>query len=226
VVLVIDLERPERFYYIITRSNWRSWMAWGAWFLTAHGALSALWLLAGWFGMDAVLDWLVLPVIVVGLMATSYTGFLFAQGLARDLWQGPTAAIDLVAQSGAAGAAALLVAGVLIGDRADDAVAILGGILTVSLIAHLVILVFEHLLAPSPTLHHEMAVHTIRRGAYARLFWGGTIAAGTIVPLALLLAIGTTTSGALTCLAALLALAGGAVWEYIWVEAGQSVPIS
>src|SRR5439155_24590694 len=27
--LVLDLERPERFYYILTRPNWRSWMVWG-----------------------------------------------------------------------------------------------------------------------------------------------------------------------------------------------------
>jgi hypothetical protein len=26
--------------------------------------------------------------------------------------------------------------------------------------------------------------------------------------------------------AAVLALAGGAAWDYIWVEAGQSVPLS
>ena len=36
VVLVIDLERPERFYYILTRPNWTSWMARGAFLLTAH----------------------------------------------------------------------------------------------------------------------------------------------------------------------------------------------
>src|SRR3954468_8080872 len=49
-VLVFDLERPERFYYILTRGNTRSWMVWGAWFLTGHGAISGAWLLAGWFG--------------------------------------------------------------------------------------------------------------------------------------------------------------------------------
>jgi hypothetical protein len=32
VVLVADLERPERFYYILLRPNWRSWMVWGAYF--------------------------------------------------------------------------------------------------------------------------------------------------------------------------------------------------
>jgi Fe-S-cluster-containing dehydrogenase component len=32
-LLIADLDRPERFYYILLRSNWRSWMVWGAWFL-------------------------------------------------------------------------------------------------------------------------------------------------------------------------------------------------
>jgi formate-dependent nitrite reductase membrane component NrfD len=158
------------------------------------------------------------------LLATSYTGFLFAQGLGRDLWQGPSAAIDLVAQSFAAGAAALLLVAVFMGGRAGDSVPVLGNILVTALLAHLVILAFEHLLAPSPTRHHEMAVETIRRGAYARLFWGGAIVAGGLIPIALLLTIGA--SAGLTSVAALLALAGGAAWEYIWVEAGQAVPLS
>ena len=110
VVLILDLDRPERFYYILTRSNWRSWMVWGAWFLTAHGALSALWLISGWSGSDAGLSILCWPVIVIALLATSYTGLLFAQGLARDLWQGHFATIDLAAQSGLAGSATLLLA--------------------------------------------------------------------------------------------------------------------
>ena len=88
VVLIVDLERPERFYYILTRSNWRSWLVWGSWFLTAHGILSFVWLGAAWFGWDAGLDALIVPVAIVAVLATSYTGFLFAQGLARDLWQG------------------------------------------------------------------------------------------------------------------------------------------
>ena len=226
VVLIIDLERPERFYYILTRSNWRSWMVWGAWFLTAHGALSALWLAAGWMGWTNVLGWLVLPTVIVAILATSYTGFLFAQGLARDLWQGPAAAIDLVAQSGAAGAASLLLVAALMSGGAADAVPLLGNALAASLLAHLVILAFEHLLSPSPTRHHEMAVDTIRRGPYARLFWGGAVIGGGIVPLAFLLTVGAGASVAITCIVSMLALAGGAAWEYIWVEAGQSVPLS
>jgi formate-dependent nitrite reductase membrane component NrfD len=222
VVLIVDLERPERFYYILTRSNWRSWMVWGAYFLTAHGVLSAAWLAAGWFEWRGAFVPLAIPVVAAAILATSYTGFLFAQGLGRDLWQGPSAAIDLVAQAAVAGSAALLICAALMGD-ADALVTVLGRILAVALGAHLVILLFEHALAPSPTRHHELAVRTITRGAYARLFWGAAVLAGGVLP-ALILALDAP--AAVASLAALLALAGSTAWEYIWVEAGQSVPLS
>jgi len=69
-VLVADLERPERFYYMLVRPNWRSWMVWGTWFLIAHGAVTALWLGAGWFGWSAALTVLAVPAIVTSILAT------------------------------------------------------------------------------------------------------------------------------------------------------------
>jgi Fe-S-cluster-containing dehydrogenase component/formate-dependent nitrite reductase membrane component NrfD len=224
-VLVIDLERPERFYYILTRSNWRSWLVWGSWFLALHGTISGIWLLAGWFGWTGVMTFLAWPAIVLAVLATAYTGFLFAQGLARDLWQGPHAALDLIAQSGAAGAASLLLATLAVSDGAA-ARPLLGWILAASLLVHVLILLFENVLSPSPTRHHELAVHTIRRGAYAPLFWGVAIAAGGLLPFVVLVAMGSSAPVAVTMAASVLALAGGAAWEYIWVEAGQSVPLS
>jgi len=229
LVLIVDLERPERFYYILTRSNWRSWLVWGTWFLAAHGTISGLWLLSGWMGWDRVIDALAVPAVPVAVLATSYTGFLFAQGLGRDLWQGPHAAIDLIAQSGAAGAATLILTGVLVGvGGSHEGIWLLGTIFFFSVLAHLAILIFETVLSPSPTRHHELAVHTIRRGAYSRLFWGAAIGAGGVAPLLLSVIpvhipiLGTP----LLVTICLLALAGGAAWDYIWVEAGQSVPLS
>jgi len=200
-------------------------MVWGAWFLAGHGAISGAWLLAGWFGWTGALTMLAWPAIVLATLATAYTGFLFAQGLGRDLWQGPHAAIHLVAQSGAAGAASLLLAAVVL-DAPAPARQLLGWILGGSLIAHIMILLFENVLSPSPTRHHELAVETIRRGHYASLFWGIAIAAGGILPLAAILALGGAAHAALIAAIAVLALAGSAAWEYIWVEAGQSVPLS
>jgi Fe-S-cluster-containing dehydrogenase component/formate-dependent nitrite reductase membrane component NrfD len=225
-VLVIDLERPERFYYILTKPNWRSWMVWGAWFLTAHGLVSGAWLAAGWFGVDRVPDVLAWPAIAIAIAASAYTGFLFAQGLGRDLWQGPAAAIDLIAQSGIGGAAALLVCD-SIGLGSPGEAWLLTRILIGSLAAHVAILVFENVLAPSPTRHHELAVTAIRRGPYARLFWGLALGAGGLLPVALLAARAAGVPiEPLVPAAAALALAGSAAWEYIWVEAGQSVPLS
>ncbi|HEY3883722.1 MAG TPA: NrfD/PsrC family molybdoenzyme membrane anchor subunit [Vicinamibacterales bacterium] len=222
-VLVADLERPERFYYILTKSNWRSWMVWGSWLLAAHGLIGAIWLAAGWYGADAILAPLAWIAILVAVPATAYTGFLFAQGLGRDLWQGPYAAVDLIAQSGAAGSAALLIASAFTAD--GGARPVLCWLLAGSLAAHLLMLLFENVLSPSPTRHHELAVRTIRRGAYAPLFWALSIGAGGLVPLAALAIAGAAARGTVA-VAALLALAGNAAWEYIWVEAGQSVPLS
>ena len=87
----------------------------------------------------------------------------------------------------------------------------------------------ENVLSPSPTRHHELAVTTIRRGTFAPLFWGGAIAAGAVVPLGILgstAVLSARAPAAAIVVASLLALAGSAAWEYIWVEAGQSVPLS
>ena len=228
VVLIVDLERPERFYYILTRSNWRSWMVWGAYFLTgARRARASRGSRPAWFGSDAALTWLAVPVLVISVLATSYTGFLFAQGLGRDLWQGPSAAIDLVAQSGVAGAAALLIAALVVGDP-GPAAGLLGWMLALSLGAHLVILVVRARVLAEPDAppragdpHDPDAVRT------RRLFWGGAIVLGGVVPR------GDARDGGRRGLPCRRRRGGacwrspaGAAWEYIWVEAGQSVPLS
>lgn len=238
-LLIADLERPERFYYILTRSNWRSWLVRGAYLLAAFGVVATLWLAAGLFqqlgtgravpllgntGVEQILTWLVVPAVVLSILATSYTAFLFAQGLARDLWQGPHAAADLVAQAMSEGSAALLIAMLFVSHTPEVAGA-LGWMLFAGVAAHLALLAFEHM-APSPSVHFSLAASTFLRGTYARLFWGVAIVGGGLLPLALVVfsAAGGTT--ALLLGSAVLALAGGLAWEYIWVEAGQSVPLS
>ncbi|MGH9199370.1 MAG: NrfD/PsrC family molybdoenzyme membrane anchor subunit, partial [Acidimicrobiia bacterium] len=220
-ILILDLERPERFFYILTRPNWRSWMVWGTCFLIAHGGLASLWLIFGVTGFNTLISWLAVPAILVAVLATSYTGFLFAQGLARDLWQGPHSAADLLAQASVEGASTLLILGMLTGSA--EIIRALVWILGVSVAVHLMLLAFENLLSPSATRHHELATQAICRGAYARLFWGGAMGFGGLLPL---LILGTGSATLLTAIAGALALAGAFAWEYVWVEAGQSVPLS
>ena len=226
VVLVIDLEQPQRFLMILTRPNWTSWLARGAFLLGAHGAIAGLWLALQFSGQTAALSWLAPVAFAVALAATAYTGFLFAQGLARDLWQGPHSTIDLVAQAIAEGSAALLIFSFFTGADTPT-IRALALALALASVAHLSILVLEHLVTPSPTVHHELAVRAVRSGPYSALFWIGALGMGGLVPLAAVW-LASTTGFPLAILvpAALIALAGCLAWEYIWVEAGQSVPNS
>jgi Fe-S-cluster-containing dehydrogenase component/formate-dependent nitrite reductase membrane component NrfD len=223
-ILIADLERPERFYYILTRPNFRSWMVWGAYFLTLQGILTTLWIGAGWFGWNGVLHALWIPAIISSLLTTGYTGFLFAQGLARDLWQGPHATIDLVAQAIAEGAAVLMLAGLIPSTGGGVG---LPWILAGALAVHLALIGFENVLMPSPTRHHKLANAAILRGAFSRLFWGGAVGSVAIAMVIAAMAGGDQSPLApVLAAAALLALGGTFSWEYIWVEAGQSVPLS
>jgi len=225
-ILVIDLEQPQRFFYILTRPNWSSWLARGAFILTAFGGVAALWLAAGLLGRTTVITWLMPFAVVVSVLASSYTAFLFAQGLARDLWQGPYAAVDLLAQSIIEGAAVLLVATPFVTTN-DVVYRFLAGTLATGIAAHLLLLGFEHL-TPSPTLHHRLAVRSILKGAYSRVYWPVAVLLGGIAPL-VLLHFAPLAGGAwipMNVTAAIAALAGAFAWEYIWVEAGQSVPNS
>jgi Fe-S-cluster-containing dehydrogenase component/formate-dependent nitrite reductase membrane component NrfD len=221
-LLIADLDRPERLYYILLRPNWGSWMVWGAYFLTAQGLLTTLWIAAVWFQVSA-LGWLLWPLVICSVLTTGYTGFLFAQGLARDLWQGWQSTVDLFAQAIVEGSAVLLLVSLIPGVSDARFIRALGVTLTVSMLAHVTLVVYENLIAANPTRHRQLAVNAIRRGAFAPVFWGGAIgvAAASIVVAAL---FGQVSGG--PAAAAILALAGSFAWEYVWVEAGQSVPLS
>ena len=226
IVLVIDLEQPQRFLMILTRPNWQSWLARGAFLLTAHGTIAAIWIALHASHQLTALTWLAPIAFIVALSATAYTGFLFAQGLARDLWQGPHSTIDLVAQAVAEGSAALLVSSFFLGGEAET-IRALALALALASLAHLAILVLEHLLTPSPTINHDLAVRAVRSGRYSLLFWVGALGMGGLAPL-LFIWFASTVGFSLSVLipAALVALVGCFTWEYIWVEAGQSVPNS
>ena len=49
-LLVWDLEHPERFFYILTRPQWRSWLVRGGVILGGYAAVLGLHLLAGLLG--------------------------------------------------------------------------------------------------------------------------------------------------------------------------------
>jgi Fe-S-cluster-containing dehydrogenase component/formate-dependent nitrite reductase membrane component NrfD len=212
-LLVVDLKRPRRFLYILSRPNPRSWLVRGAWILVGYGAVSTLWLLAALAGSRGVPPALAGPLGLLAVAAAGYSAFLFAQAEGRDFWQSPLVLPQLLVSALTAGAAT----GALVGGGARPWRALL----LLGLGAHL-LMVLAECYTPHPNTDAAAAARFIREGGLGRLFWGGVVAAGTLLPAALLI----PASAAATPLAALLTLGGLYLWEECWVRAGQAIPLS
>lgn len=224
-LLVWDLRRPERFWFILFKPNLRSWLVWGAYILIVFSGLAGLWGLAALFDVRAA----VLPLAILGLAfaaaAAGYSGFLFGQAEGRDFWQSPLLPLHLVVQAGVAGAAVLGIAAVAMGDRA--ALPPLAGLLIVAVVGHAVLVAAE-LVTPHANADMRQAADAMTRGHDARLFWVGAVLVGVVLPLAGSAAssAGLLPAAAAATITALAALAGLFAYEDSWIRAGQAVPLS
>ncbi|MCD2191087.1 4Fe-4S dicluster domain-containing protein [Actinomycetospora soli] len=230
-LLVWDLKRPERFYYILTKPNPTSWLFWGSVVLGVGAALFGIWLLmgiavvAGLVAPATMSPWftgLAIPAFLAAAMVTGYTGFLFNQAEGRDLWQSPLLFWHLVVQAFGVGGGGLLVAA-LFGDVDETALALLAGALTLGIAVHVVMLVFEYL-GQHETRQASTAAHLVTHGRYATTFWFGGI--GLAVVAAVLGAIGWAGVLVVGAIGGLLAQAALLFYESVFVRAGQDVPLS
>jgi Fe-S-cluster-containing dehydrogenase component/formate-dependent nitrite reductase membrane component NrfD len=212
VLLIADLEHPERFYMVLTRPQWRSWLARGGVILTGFGAMLGLHLLWTFLGRTP-------PLVVAGIAslfaagAGVYTAWLFAQAKARDLWQSPLLPPQHLVHSLLAGSAALLIAAAF---TSRDLLPLLTRLTAIAAIVHLLFIIAE-VLTPHPTAHARLAAREMIRGRFRIAF-----AAGVILPLAglALMFVPMAAAGAALILAGLLA------YEHAYVQAGQSVPLA
>ncbi len=228
--LVLDLEHPRRFLFILTRPQWRSWLARGAFILIGFTIVAGVW----WLLEAATsLRWLppelaatLRPALLwtgalLAAGGAAYTAFLFGQAEGRDLWQSSLLPLHLLVQAGLAGSGLLAIMGLLAPSPADFA-----GFVRVFFLAMLLLDLALTLMGEFGMSHASevaaRAAHAIRRGRYRRHFWLGGIGLGRLLPLALLLVNAPLTSA----LAAVAAIAGLFVYEYIFIMAPQEIPNS
>ena len=102
---------------------------------------------------------------------------------------------------------------------------VLGPLMVLSLLANAVLLAIE-LGSHHPVRDVAKAAMLITRGGYRARFWAGVVLAGTVAPIAFVMADLALTLPALSQLAAVLTLGGLWLWEDLWVKAGQSIPLS
>ncbi|MDH3404089.1 MAG: polysulfide reductase NrfD [Acidobacteriota bacterium] len=214
VLLLADLEHPRRFWMIFARPQWRSWLVRGAFVIAAYGGLLALHLLstlleAPWYRFIAP------PAALAAAATAVYTGYLFAQARARDLWQSPLLPPHLLVQALLAGSAVLLLACHLFEPRAVEA---LGWVLAVASLVHL-LLVAGEITLPHGTAHAALAVREMTTGRYRNWFWPALLgaAAGCLVP---------WLAPPAALVAAVAAVAGLGLYEHAYVQAGQCVPLA
>ena len=213
-LLIFDLTHPARFYLVLTRPQWRSWLARGGVILSLYGAVLSAHFLAALGGRDEwsrALVWIGVPLAVLSAV---YTAWLFAQAKARDLWQSPLLPPQLLVQAGASGAAALLPIAAALEPGATRPLATFAEAATA---LHLLLIVGEVTIGHA-TAHARLAAREMTSGRYRWFFRSGMAlqAAGVLAVL----------GGAPLALVTLAILAGLLAYEHAFVQAGQSVPLA
>jgi formate-dependent nitrite reductase membrane component NrfD/ferredoxin len=202
-LLIGELEHPKRFYLILTRPQWRSWLVRGGIILTAFAALLGVHLLWSFLGSSPPRA-LAIAGILIAIPSGTYTAWLLAQAKARDLWQSPLLPPQHLVACFVAGAAAHVVANP---PRA-------GSIMVVATLIHLMLIAAE-VLMPHPTAHARLASREMTRGRFRLPFLAGVVMQ--------LVGAGAIVTG---IPAALLVLAGLFFYERAHIGAGQSVPLA
>lgn len=239
--LFLDLENKINVWRFYTDLHVTSVMSWGSWILLLVFPALALLALAGLpVGFPALAAWLNrLPLVgrlvavvtgaciawrrplaavnlALGIGLGIYTGVLLSAFNARPFWHSALLG-PLFLTSGLSTGAALVILGAgTAGERH------LFGRLDLGLIlAEIVIIgLFLADMLNGNAMQREAAAEVLG-GGVTRLFWGGFVGAGLVLPLLLEAGLWRRTVGAIAGLAAALVLVGGFLLRDIVVETGQ-----
>jgi Fe-S-cluster-containing dehydrogenase component len=212
-LLIWDLEHPTRFYMIFTKSHWKSWLVKGSYIIAGYSMVLAIHFLGSLFAQPSWQIWVAWPFgLILAVLTSVYTAYLFAQARARDLWQSPLLPPHMLLQTLMAGTAILAPCAAIY----DAAVVLpLLRFLGVFSLIHLLLILGEMTLTHS-TEHARLAAHEMTRGRYKIAFWTGVILAA--------IAVAAPWLG--PWIAAPVALLAILAFEHAYVQAGQAVPLA
>ncbi len=220
IFLILDLDRPDRFLYVLLRPQWNSWLVKGGYTITIFGLLITAWAAMNYFDFiigEKIVLWVT---AFFAVMLAIYTAFLFAQAKGRDFWQSPSLALHMLIHSVLAGAAIMAIVFSFTGIESWSA--LLKTILVISLSVNVFTLITE-LTVTHPSQAAHTVVQMITKGRYKQLFWLGTVLIGNLIPLLLLVVFPYS---AINVIAAGLILIGIYITEKIWIEAPQRIPLA
>lgn len=218
--LILDLDRPDRFLYVLLRPQWDSWLVKGGYTITIFGALVTAWGVLSYLNIKTGESILLYTTAFFAIMLAIYTAFLFAQAKGRDFWQSPSLALHMLVHSIMAGAAIFVIALLFYGS--ENWMVILKNVLIISVFINLFTIITELTMTHPSNSAHTVVV-MITKGRYKNLFWIGSVLLGNIVPLLLLFLFPNTY---LIVFASIFILIGIYITEKIWIEAPQRIPLA
>lgn len=220
ILLIMDLDRPDRFIYVLLRPHWGSWLVRGGYSITIFGGMVTTWLVGIYFDIQLLEEIGFWMGFLSAILVAIYTAFLFAQAKGRDFWQSPSMVFHMFIHSLMAGSASVIFLN-LFDPVGTEFITLARNIMMMSIIANVVVMMIEVSIT-HPTDDAKTAVRMIVNGRYASLFWGVVIVLTNIVPLGLLYGGGDS----LMALSGLLVVIGIYVTEKIWVEAPQRISLT
>ena len=231
-LLIGDLKQPKRFYYLLVRPQWKSWLTRGTFLILGFSLMVSASLLIGLVDFlpswkNSLATWLY-PVLMIftfptAILTSIYTAFLLGQAEGRDLWQHSLLPVQFAIRSLLCGSIVLCLSheiGIPVGaDFAHFAKELFGILLGINLA---IIILAEFAMKHASHIAAQ-AADDIIKGSFAKLFWFGGMVCGHLFPLILLLfsssSLGVIASG-------VMALSGIFILEYIFILAPQKIPNS
>ena len=210
-LLVKDLDRPDRFLYVLLRPQWRSWLVKGAYIITVFGLIVTLLLIDNFFEIGIDVFWGLGAIF--SILGAIYTAFLFDQARARDLWQSPfIGAIHMLLHAVMCGAVAFMILDPYL-------TPLMAKVLQYSILLNLLIILKE-LFFHKDTPDTKKAIVGMTKGYYSKYFWIG-ILLGNMLPL---LVMQTVPTHAL--FAGVMTLVGIYLTEFVRIRVPQMIPLS
>lgn len=221
---IADLHQMFRFWHIFAHPHWTSAIAIGSFLATGFVGLIFLLAYASYIKKDnALFDKILTWTVILGIPVTLYTAALMAESTARELWQMPTEAAQMILAATLSGSATVLLLG---GKLPYEAKRDLAVILGLSALAAFILYMSEYIFGAMKAEEVAATLEFIKgHGEYATMFWVGQVFA-FIVPMVLVTLSVTNKSTGLLALASVSALAGLWVTKHVWLVIPQLLSMS
>jgi len=220
-----DLHQPFRMWHIFFYSHWTSAITVGAWMATVFVGLESLMIALMILKkntelFDKVLFWVTLLAIPV----TLYTAAIMAEATARELWQMPTEAVQMILAATLSGSAAMILLG---GNKlSDETKQFFGAVLGLSALMAFIIYMSEFIFGSMKAEEVTAVLAYVKGdGEYSTMFWIGQWVA-YILPMLLVVLARVSKSNTMLSLASILAIAGLWIVKHVWLVIPQLLPLS